>query len=244
MLTRYQVHVPLLWSSMAKPLESEAHRCSADLADAICSTLESSVAAPTLAPLSLPMPASNNFTGTESCALLLDGVLSAITCQSLIALTEEYYDWPDQCVDRSGVRRARRCIVDSAVAAGTLFARLKSALPAELPVPGHTTRKWKLVGLNSRLRFLKYSANDYFAPHCDGPYVEHSDRRSFLTLMLYLDGNAVGGEVRGVLCALSGLRLMLTNVRTGAGALPRSNRPGLKSNRSHGRSRPRANLFA
>jgi hypothetical protein len=43
---------------------------------------------------------------------------------------------------------------------------------------------------------------------------------------------------------MSGLRLMLTNVRTGAGALPRSNRPGLKSNRSHGRSRPRANLFA
>ena len=153
---------------------------------------------PALESHKLPLPISNNFTGADTCAcaLLVDKVLTEEECQSLIALTEPHFAWPDQCVDRSGVRRAERCIIDSSHAAAKLFERLQSMLPTELPAPaGSKSKRWRLVGLNPRLRFLRYHSNDYFAPHCDGPYVERADMRSMMTLMLYLDGGASGGEV-------------------------------------------------
>merc|ERR1712137_1489573 len=44
-----------------------------------------------------------------------------------------------------------------------IWERLKHHVPNRL--------NWEAVGLNERLRFLKYEPGDYFAPHCDGKFV-------------------------------------------------------------------------
>ncbi|GME36678.1 hypothetical protein GTA08_BOTSDO02214 [Neofusicoccum parvum] len=56
--------------------------------------------------------------------------------------------------------------------------------------------RWRCVGLNERMRFLRYEGGEYFRPHCDGAY-ETPDKsaRSFFTLHLYLnDGEEVVGD--------------------------------------------------
>jgi predicted 2-oxoglutarate/Fe(II)-dependent dioxygenase YbiX len=55
------------------------------------------------------------------------------------------------------------------------------------------------VGLNERLRFLKYGPGDYFKPHTDGCYVRPDGKeRSFVTLQLYLNsGTDLGDHKEG-----------------------------------------------
>lgn len=55
--------------------------------------------------------------------------------------------------------------------------------------------RWRCVGLNERMRFLRYVGGEYFRPHCDGTYVTPEGmQRSFFTLHLYLnDGEEVEG---------------------------------------------------
>lgn len=56
--------------------------------------------------------------------------------------------------------------------------------------------RWRCVGLNERLRFLRYEGGEYFRPHQDGVYeTPDKSQRSFFTLHLYLnDGEEVRGE--------------------------------------------------
>merc|ERR1712167_506479 len=65
-------------------------------------------------------------------------------------------------------------------------------------------QRWRAVGLNERFRFLKYEQGDYFAPHFDGCYMRPRDNdeapeASHLTMMLYLNAPARGGETKFVL---------------------------------------------
>lgn len=62
------------------------------------------------------------------------------------------------------------------------------------------TSKYNAVGLNERLRFLKYDAGCFFAPHFDGQYRRPTDaldnrfgERSFVTFQLYLNDGFEGG---------------------------------------------------
>ena len=88
-------------------------------------------------------------------------------------------------------RHSDRCIVDDIEFAGELFRRIAPTIPSVF-------KGAALVGLNERFRFLRYRAGDYFAPHCDGSYQRPHDpsERSFITLMVYLDGKAEGGATR------------------------------------------------
>merc|ERR1719473_1763583 len=108
---------------------------------------------------------------------------------------------------RTDVRKSGRCIVDDPRAAAELWRRLQHAVPQELQVvKGGDT--WEAVGLNERLRILKYTPGDYFAPHKDGSYVRglqgescevgKRDDQSFFTLMIYLNGgdSMKGGETK------------------------------------------------
>ena len=60
--------------------------------------------------------------------------------------------------------------------------------------------QWEPVGLNERMRFLRYQPGDYFKPHQDGSFARNDGprkgERSFLTLMLYLDEPGSGGETK------------------------------------------------
>ena len=51
-----------------------------------------------------------------------------------------------------------------------------------------------VAGLNERLRVYRYGAGQYFRKHRDGCFQRSLEERSFLTLMLYLNDDFVGGE--------------------------------------------------
>jgi predicted 2-oxoglutarate/Fe(II)-dependent dioxygenase YbiX len=51
-----------------------------------------------------------------------------------------------------------------------------------------------VVGLNERLRFLRYSPGDYFILHFDGCFRRQDEERSFITLQLYLNEGFDGGD--------------------------------------------------
>lgn len=94
------------------------------------------------------------------------------------------------------IRKSGRVIVDSEEAADILWRRLQHVVPIEIK-PG-VSSKWRAVGLNERLRFLRYTPGDYFAPHMDGCFKYGQGPRkgdmSFMTVMLYLNEPTKGGE--------------------------------------------------
>jgi len=56
--------------------------------------------------------------------------------------------------------------------------------------------EFELVGLNERLRFLRYDPGQKFVPHTDGQYrrQDGSGEKSFITVQLYLNEGFKGGE--------------------------------------------------
>ncbi len=90
-----------------------------------------------------------------------------------------------------------RLVVDDPALAAALFARLRPALPDVLVRDGAT---WALDTLNPRLRACRYRDGQAFAVHRDGPWCPDDTRRTWLTVMLYLDGAGAftGGLTRFV----------------------------------------------
>jgi hypothetical protein len=60
-------------------------------------------------------------------------------------------------------RDSLRCLIDSPELAQKLFVRLEPFLPRTWK-----NDKFELVGLNERLRFLRYDPGQKFVPHTDG----------------------------------------------------------------------------
>ncbi len=85
------------------------------------------------------------------------------------------------------VRNNDRVIFDDKVLAAAIFERAKLFLPAEL-------KEWTLLGLNERFRFYRYEEGQYFKWHKDGNYARNEDEVSFLTLLIYLNGDYTGGS--------------------------------------------------
>lgn len=130
---------------------------------------------------------------------VLHGVLTAAEAASVIEGTEQR-GYGQALVNVGGGREilatdyrdSSRCIIDSPEFADALFERVRHALPATWG------DGWRLVGLNERLRFLRYDEDQKFDKHFDGSYVrgrEAGDRcgeRTFVTLLLYLNADYEG----------------------------------------------------
>ncbi|KAH3838648.1 hypothetical protein DPMN_112057 [Dreissena polymorpha] len=84
----------------------------------------------------------------------------------------------------TGVRKSSRCIWDTVEEAYRIWERIKSFVP-------EMWRDRKVLGLNERLRFLRYDPGDYFQTHLDGAYVRDNGERSYITVQVYL--NQVSG---------------------------------------------------
>jgi hypothetical protein len=127
-------------------------------------------------------------------ARILKEVLTPEECHRLIQIAEARGFVPASIyTDRSGkeyysdTRKSYRCIIDSQKFVDTLFQRLQSILP----------QTWKagetIVGLNERLRILRYYPGDYFAPHSDGSYASPCGDISKITILIYLNDGYEGG---------------------------------------------------
>lgn len=121
-------------------------------------------------------PAHPVFGGARFAAVL-DGVLSPAACQAIIADTERR-GYVAALLNMGGgvealrpdVRSNTRCIVDSPEFADALFARVRHALPEEFFGA-------RIVGLNERLRFLRYDPGERFRVHRDGSFERTSGAR-------------------------------------------------------------------
>ena len=97
-------------------------------------------------------------------------------------------------------RKSHRCMIDNCDLANALYERVKHLVPTTLFERGNGGREMEAVGLNERLRFLRYTSGDYFVQHMDGTYVRPMGHpkygeKSMLTFLVYLNESFEGGAL-------------------------------------------------
>src|ERR1700722_4465880 len=109
----------------------------------------------------VPLP---NREDTGKLAFVLLNVFTPEECQEWIQMSEErgyaaaLLNYGAEQVLVTDVRNNDRCMIDDAPMAQKLFERIKSYLPT-------VWNNHQLVGLNERLRFLRYDPRQRFKPH-------------------------------------------------------------------------------
>ena len=154
----------------------------------------------------------------DAVAFVVRGVLTPDECKAWVQRSEQqtYRNATilggrgKQRVDMA-VRSSRRVMIDDVDAAAMVYARLQPHVPTA--ISGQ-----RCVGLNERLRFLRYETGGYFAPHHDGAYrCADGSAQSKLTLMVYLNSGGgddfAGGETRFVSMASAEVGLAVTPQR-------------------------------
>ena len=144
---------------------------------------------PRIKPLNFPW-AKN----VEILAYTVENVMTKEECDAWIAESEEL--GYEAALLNTGVgevhdpyyRKSRRCIIDSHEKAEWLWERIKDFIPSNF-------KGKQVVGLNERLRFLRYEDGDFFKPHYDGSYTTpDNSERSLVTIQMYLNEGFEGGE--------------------------------------------------
>jgi hypothetical protein len=154
-------------------------------------------------------------------AVVFDNIYTEAECKAMIGRSEEAGYEPALVNIGSGrqqlitdIRNNDRCIIDDPGLAKDIWQRVGCAVDAMSPdlaadmnlaklffldLRRLTGSTWTAVGLNERLRFLRYKPGAYFRPHQDGCYSRRSEagleRRgetSFVTLQLYLNDSDGG----------------------------------------------------
>ena len=150
---------------------------------------------------------------------ILDNMFSEDECKKFIEESKQlgYSDAPITTGPRTSrmmkdVRNNTRAMTDNKNYASILYERIKDYLPKKASdlsykvVSELQSQGYELSGLNERIRFYKYEANEYFAPHYDGCFRRNQDNikiegrrfdcyeQSFITVLLYLNDVKSGGE--------------------------------------------------
>jgi len=171
--------------------------------------------------------------GRNVFAVVIHNVLKADECESMINRAEEV-GFDQALINNNGrqvlnqdVRSCQRCMIDDEVVADALYQRIINALQGTDLEKKVKTAPWlnqgegepiEAVGLNERLRFLKYGQGNFFGPHKDIRYVrgiECGDRAgetSHVTVQLYLNDKFKGGTTR----FLAGKRYLDVKPRAGS----------------------------
>ena len=87
-------------------------------------------------------------------------------------------------------RNNDRFVMDNDILANQLFEKVKPYLPETIEINSSIQAEngvWHLKELNNRLRYCKYSANQYFHRHLDGVHYRNDTTQSKLTFMIYLN---------------------------------------------------------
>jgi Rps23 Pro-64 3,4-dihydroxylase Tpa1-like proline 4-hydroxylase len=144
-------------------------------------------------------------------AFTIENCLTAEECNALIQFSEEkgyetaLLNAGFAQVLATDTRKSERCMVDDENLAKDLWQRIQHVVPKTLtktygPTDNQIVKEYEAVGLNERLRFLRYKKGDYFVQHMDGTYerpVGHPlyGELSMVTYLLYLNEDFEGGAL-------------------------------------------------
>lgn len=117
----------------------------------------------------------------------VEGVYSPAECREFVGRIEGWS--PTIATNNPSYRDQDRVIRDDPDVAADLFRRLRPHLPA-------TMGPLRLVGLNERLRFYRYSPGQQFAPHMDHWYWPSETQVTLHTVLVYFNDDFEGGETR------------------------------------------------
>lgn len=135
--------------------------------------------------------------------ITLKNVFSPHECQRLINRLESIGFLEQLSGDQDRVIRAR-CVFEDRVLVDALWPRIQSSVgelttfygesfqpipPANFPLSAY-----RAVGLNELLRCYKYRPGEQFRRHEDFAHEWHDGKRSFLTVLIYLNSDFTGGE--------------------------------------------------
>jgi len=164
--------------------------------------------------------------GRDKFCVVVHNVLSPEECQRLIDFSEQHSYEPalvnvggGKQKQISDYRNNDRFIHDDPVTMERIWQRVLKATREKDPksydtivnIPelnkrlysGRDGNKYHAVGLNERMRFLRYDPGTFFSSHFDGAYVRSleagADRKgeqSFVTFQLYLNEGFKGGATR------------------------------------------------
>mmetsp|Transcript_5372 Transcript_5372/g.8261 ORF Transcript_5372/g.8261 Transcript_5372/m.8261 type:complete len:291 (+) Transcript_5372:267-1139(+) len=167
------------------------------------------------------------------CAFLIHNLFSSEECTHLIRRAKEAgfekatVEGPDgDQITRRDIRSCGRCIIDDDTLADSIFEKIQNAIRGKQPFEGKVMHApWvsssskasvqhnniedndriTAVGLNERLRFMKYTKGHFFAPHQDIAFTRGSEfgdekagETSHITVQIYLNDKFKGGTTRFV----------------------------------------------
>ena len=115
------------------------------------------------------------------------GVYSAAECTEFVGMIER--SAPTLATNNPLHRDQDRVIVDDLALATELFRRLRPHLPEHIGA-------FRLIGLNARLRFYRYSPGQQFAEHMDHWYRPSPNTITLHTVLVYFNSDFEGGETR------------------------------------------------
>lgn len=142
----------------------------------------------------------------DSRVVWLDGVLSAEECAAMTAAVESstLTFWsPDVSAEARAFRNADTVEMNNPSLAEALWSRVCSPLSSAIPPISFTQEEdrelegtWVPAALNHDLLIAKYPPGGSFAPHTDGRTTHDFNRRSFLSVIIFLNDIAEGGGTR------------------------------------------------
>jgi len=163
---------------------------------------------------------SSSSSSSKALAFVLHGVLTEEECANFIRASEEKgYELAKVNVGggreevMTDVRNSARCMIDDASSVEVIWQRILAVLGASesggdvlqqlLTVPFANDPSLSAVGLNERMRYLRYDDGMFFAVHQDGSYVRSDEagsarrgEQSFVTCQIYLNEGFEGGATR------------------------------------------------
>jgi hypothetical protein len=148
---------------------------------------------------------------------VLSNVLTKKECADIIQLSEANGYEPAKVnmgykeVLMPDVRNNDRCIIDSPITMEFIWQRLVTLCGDDMNLlqgafTGEEAGGLHAVGLNERMRLLRYDPGTYFAPHNDGCYQRRRDageragEYSLVTFQLYLNEGFEGGATKLLNC--------------------------------------------
>lgn len=109
-------------------------------------------------------------------AMILDSLFTSAELASFLATAESAAPWEparvnataDQAFLMPDYRNGERIILDDVGLATRIFERIRPHLSEVEEMKWGGGLAWKMVGMNERLRFLRYPVGGFFRPHYDG----------------------------------------------------------------------------